>query len=50
MLVTTLKLSRHIGAFVVVGVVELEGVVMVVADVRMQLPMRELDGLMKEEN
>lgn len=48
-LVTTIKLSRPVGVFVVVLVVELEVVVMVGADVRMQLPMKGWHGLMKGE-
>ena len=50
MLVQNHKIVQAGGVVVVVVVVELEVVVMVVADVRMQLPIRELDGLMKEEN
>ena len=49
MLVTTIKLSRPVVMFVVVVVVELEVVVMIGADVRMQQPMRGWDGLMKEK-
>ena len=43
--VTTMKLARPVGVFVVV--VELKMVVMGWADVRMQLPMKGWDGIMK---
>ena len=48
----TIKLSRPVPLWVFVGVtvLELEVVVMVGADMRMQLPMRGWEGLMKENN
>ena len=42
MLVTTKKLSRHVGVFVVV--LELEVAVVVCGEVKMQLPMIGWDG------
>ena len=48
-LVTTMKLSRPVGVFVVFVLVELEVVGVVWGDVRMQLPMRGWDGSMKKE-
>ena len=47
MLVTTIKWCRPVGVFMVVVWCELEVVLMVGVDVRMQLPMRGWDGLMK---
>ena len=44
-----MKLSRPVGVFVVVVLVELEVVVVVWGDVRMQLPMRGWNGSMKKE-
>ena len=44
-----MKLSRPVGVFVVVVLVELDVVVVVWGDVRMQLPMRGWDGSMKKE-
>ena len=46
--VTTMVLSRPVGLFVVVGLVELEVVVMVWGDMRMQLTMKDWYGSMKK--
>ena len=46
-LVITMKLSRPVGVFVVVVLVELEVIVVVWGDVRMQLTMRDWDGSMQ---
>ena len=49
MLVATRKLSRPVGVFVVVVLVELEAVLVVSGDVRMKLPKRVWDGSMMKE-
>ena len=48
-LVTIMKLFRPVGVFELVGLVELEVVVMVGGHMRMKLPIRGWNGSMKKE-
>ena len=48
-LVTTMKLLKTVGVFVGVGLVELEVIMMVLGDMRMQLPMMGWDISIRKE-
>ena len=48
-LVTTMKLLKTVGVFVGVGLVELEVIMMVLGDMRMQLTMMGWDNLINKQ-